>query len=179
MSVQMQRSDSIIPGVIEIGDRVGEGEDWNWDFRGYHFVAKIEVDDDRPDDDFGPGHCFDLKDPDHHVENLAIHDALLAGKWHFYGVVVKAYRCGLELGSNSLWGIEGNFDYEGRNKPVDNTHFNEIMQECAREAAEEAKDKIHELVASLLNVEYMRRGQRDDGRIQQQQRRAKCLESHT
>jgi hypothetical protein len=150
----MQNSLSILPGKIEIGDRVEDGEDWNWNDRGYLFVAKLVRDDDQPDDNFGPGHCFDLKDPDHHAQNLKIHDALLRGDWCYFGVRVKAYRCGLELGENSLWGIEGNFTYEGREGPVDNTYFNEVMEECASEAALEAKHKIHELMASLLNVEY-------------------------
>ena len=150
----MQGPNSILPDQIQPGELVGDGEDWNWDERGYHFVAKLQIDDNQPDDNFGPGHCFDLKDPEHHAQNLKIHDALLARKWCYFGVTVKAYRCGLELGENSLWGIEGNFDYDGREGQVDNTHFNEVMADCAVEAAHEAKHKIHELMASLLNVEY-------------------------
>jgi len=154
MKTDMQNSASIIPGEIEIGDAIDDGQVFDWHDRGYHFVAKIVMDDDHGDDDFGVGCHFDLKDPERHAENLKIHDALLRGDWTYYGVTVKANRCGLELGENSLWGIEGNFDYEGREGPVDNTYFNEVMSECAAEAAHEALQKIHELMASLLNVEY-------------------------
>lgn len=149
-----QRADSIIPGCIEIGEEVHDREDWNWEDRGYHFVAQIVRDEDSREDDFGEGCCFDLKDPEYGEQNQKIHDAWMNAEWFYFGVVVKAYRCGLELGENSLWGIEGNFTYEGREGPVDNTYFNEVMAECADEAAQEALTKIHELMASLLNIEY-------------------------
>ncbi len=149
----MQSSLSIIPGCIEIGDRVEAGEDWNWHDRGYHFVAKL-IHDDHGTDDFAKDGAFDPNDPDYGEQNKRIRAALDDGVWDYFGVQVKAYRCGLELGENSLWGIEGNFDYEGRDEPVDNTYFNEVMAECAAEAADEAKHKIHELMASLLNIEY-------------------------
>jgi len=145
---------SALPDKIKIGDRIDVGQDWNWDDRGYHFVAKLVWDDHHGDTEFGVGCVFDLKDPDRHKENLAIHDALLNETWRYFGVIVTAYRCGLELGRNEMWGIEGNFDYEGRGEPIDNTYFNEVMEECSHEAAAEALNKIHELMASLLNVEY-------------------------
>lgn len=150
----MQSSHSIIPGCIEVGDRVTNGDGWDWHDRGYHFVATIVFDTDHPDDDFGVGCHFDLKDNEHGATNLKIHDALLRGDWCYFGIKVTANRCDLVLGECSLWGIEGNFDYEGRDGPVDNTYFNEVMADCADEAAAEAKHKIHELMASLLNIEY-------------------------
>jgi len=162
---------SAMPDKIKVGDTIDDGEDWNWDDRGYHFVAKLVRDEDSREEDFGDGCCFDLKDKEYGEQNRAIHNAWMNAEWFYFGVVVKAYRCGLELGENSLWGIEGNFTYEGREGPVDNTYFNEVMSECAAEAAHEAKHKIHELMASLLNVEYAPRDQRDDGRQFHQNRR--------
>jgi hypothetical protein len=144
---------SQIPDLLKIGERVHDGDDWNWEDRGYHFVAKL-VRDDHGTDDFEKGSVFDPDDPEHGEQNRAIRTAFDEDEWQYYGVQVYAYRCGLLLGENSLWGIEGNFDYEGREGPVDNTYFNDVMAECADEAAQEAKHKIHELMASLLNIEY-------------------------
>lgn len=55
--------------------------------------------------------------------------------WHWCGIVVTAYRNGIELGSASLWGIESD--------------SSDYLEETARELCEEAMEQAREALASL------------------------------
>lgn len=58
-------------------------------------------------------------------------------EWHWCGVVVTAYRNGIELGSASLWGIESD--------------SGEYLEQVARELCEEAMEQAREALASLCD----------------------------
>jgi len=143
---------------IKKGTRVDDGDTFEWVDRGYQLEACITQDEYASLDDFEKGAHFDPNDPEYGVTNTKVKEAFDGGVWHYYIVNVKATRCGLVLGHNSLSGLEGNFDYEGKDiidgysKLIDNTYFNEVIAECANEAMAEAKEKIFELQASLLNL---------------------------
>ena len=57
--------------------------------------------------------------------------------WHYVGVIVEAYREGIKLGSASLWGIESDSD----------DYLEEVAEELADEAIEEAKAKLASICA--------------------------------
>lgn len=61
------------------------------------------------------------------------------GDWHWCGIVVTAYRNGIELGSASLWGIESD--------------SGAYIEETARELCEEAMEEAREALASLCDCE--------------------------
>jgi hypothetical protein len=143
---------------IKRGDRVDGGDTFKWTERGYELEACLTLDEYASLDDFEKGCTFDPDDPDHGVTNKKVREAFDGGVWHYYIVNVKATRCGLVLGHDSLCAIEGNFDYDGKDiddgmaKLIDNTYFNEVIADCASQAMDEAKAKIFELQASLLNL---------------------------
>lgn len=62
---------------------------------GFDLVAYKMVDEITPPDDFG---CYDAADI-----------AAYPQEWAFVGVVVKAFRDGIELGEDALWGVEDGY----------------------------------------------------------------------
>jgi hypothetical protein len=138
---------------------VSDSDKFEWKDRGYDLRARLHVDGDLVADDFGEGCHLDLNDKEYGEQNQSIKNALDSGWWQYYWVEVECNRCGVELGTATLSGIEGNFDYAGRtNKDgeedhtIDNTYFNEVISDLADEAMDEAKKKIFELQATLLNL---------------------------
>lgn len=63
---------------------------------GFDLVAYKVVDEDTSPDDFD---CYDEDDA----------TECNAGHWSFVGVVVKASREGIDLGEDSLWGVEDGY----------------------------------------------------------------------
>lgn len=63
---------------------------------GFDLVAYKVVDDHTSTDDFD---CYDKDDATERD----------AGHWSFVGVVVRAFREGIELGEDALWGVEDGY----------------------------------------------------------------------
>jgi len=139
---------------IKRGDTVHDGESWSWDEDGYQFIAQIRRDDQASMDDFEDGCCYDQNDKNlqRRALNRAIKNAYDRNEWDYYGVTVAVRRCGVLLGEDSLWGVEGNFTYKKMDTPINNTHFIEMIEEVADMAKHTARTKLFELQASLLNV---------------------------
>ena len=96
------------------------------EFEGFELIARVEYDEDTRVTDFD---CYD-------------ESAVSAWKrddWFFCGIIVKARRHGVTLGSASLWGIDANFP------DSDNSYLTETAVELASEAIAEAKATILKL----------------------------------
>jgi len=97
---------------------------------GITYTARLVLDTDTRPDEY---ECYDEKDI----------DAWKRDEWHYYGVVLSASKCDVELTdyAASLWGIEGNFPGS------DNAYFLEVANELLPEAIEAAKTILAKLRA--------------------------------
>jgi hypothetical protein len=73
--------------------------------------------------------------------------SFMRNDWDYVGIIVDAYRAGIKLGSDSIWGIER----YGRNTPGFDAssdcrdYFTETARDCASRAIDEARANIGKL----------------------------------
>lgn len=101
--------------------------------------------------------CRNIDDDDCHKPDQSVtgcNDEQFAGllkarkawfnnEWFYCGIVVTAYKAGIELCSESLWGIEANYP-DG-----DNSYLNEVANDLLSEVAGQIDGYILQMVEKL------------------------------
>lgn len=113
-------------------DYACQGDEINWSFDGFDFVARLEYDaDTRPDD----SDCYSPYDFARWKND----------QWFYVGVVLSVSRNGVELSNHaaSLWGIECNFNETA------NLYLSEVAQELEAEAIAYARREVFRIREAL------------------------------
>lgn len=159
------------PVFLKPGTPVYHGFNFSVEIDGITFTATIHQDDnndapDKNDDGYWPsknpndcGYIGKRARPSYKVQMAQATKRMelwREGSWCYYGVVITAEKCGVELlreFDHALWGIEGNWptwkgmpsdDYDNT-LPVNNNYLHQVANELLPEAIEAAKAKLAEL----------------------------------
>lgn len=111
-----------------------------------YFEPQVSIQEER---DYYTKHGYSKHDAYTSALSHALHDynrllGLFGGNWSFIGVVVKVFVNGIELGQDSLWGIESD-DKEG---------IKEIEQQCIVEALKDAQNNLTALNSKVDFSDY-------------------------
>lgn len=108
---------------------------------GFDITARIEHDSDITPNDFD---CYS-------DEVVA---AWKSDRWHYVGLIVTASRNGIELGSDSLWGIEYG-DMPGVDEWLNPLNNMDDYEDIIDHAIEQAKDTLAKLVAGASDKAHV------------------------
>jgi len=112
-------------------------------YKSWEATAKLVHDCDSTIDNYD---CYSIEQaiadklPKKEIAKLTeLRESYLRQEWCFVGVVVKVYKCGIELGEFSLWGLECG------QPGSDNDYLNEVANDCLIEAIDEAERNLERL----------------------------------
>ena len=123
---------------------------------GFHLVAYKVAD---PDSTFEGEECYDEADA----------TAYANGDWSYVGVVVKAFKEGIELGEDAIWRVEEGYSpgfVDPEHRPsgyadaFDHTLGGEGYYDLPEGAVTEAKATLARMLADQLQLERARRAKR-------------------